>query len=755
LKNNQPPTTNYQLLITNRQLLLLLFITLAGLAVLKYLSLHSSFFDLGIFTGLFYKLSRYGEWWRLFGGHAQPLMPIYAAVYKVLPENFVPLAVIVLQAFFLTLPGFWILKRYGRFPFLLFALYFPLWFNALFDFHMDHLAVPLLFWFYFLVEDGRYKLAVLPAVLLALVKEPFALQTASCGVWLVVRGLWFVVVNSSWMVVSGWWKNKPLTTNHKQPTTNYKPPTTNYQQIMIGLFLFLFGLCYFYLLVSYVFPALTGKKGYLSTSAFSWMGNSLREIILFITTHPLTILKEVLRTPEKFFYLVAVFGPFLFIPFLAPLYLIPAVPILAISLLSHNPNHYGYAHHYTAGLIAPIFMAFLKGLPKAERLVGGLWLVVCSKVSGWWLVVGGRRKRDGGEQFSKTGSVEDESRSSGSNIRNSKEISERRTLWFVRSDEKSSSFCSFEHRRGGREKSSQGISAIPLSSPRQSGRIENNCHHSQEAELYNFSRRKRNFTIYKQYISKIKLFNFLSKISLTTNHQLQTTNHQLLTTILCISLLFHILFSPSPLSRLFWTNKVWSYGYEAYIPTERDRLIKEAIKKYIPSDPGVAVSTQNTLNWGYLAHRRYYFAFPVGVVEPALVPPKENRLWLVVSSLWKHKILHHQQPTTNYQPIYAQYVLLDLKRPWYVSDQGCQWQVGKPLVLTEEEIAKMGLKEDPGPLKWAGCAERMDIKWESPSGKTYRGNLKKLFRDLVHETRKHYQIIYENDGFLILKRMGR
>ncbi len=454
-------------LIINYQLPAFFFIILASLAILKYLSLHSSFFDLGIFISLFYKLSHYEEWWRLFGGHAQPLMLIYAAVCKVLSENSAPLAVIVLQAFFLTLPGFWILKRYGRLPFLLFALYFPLWFNALFDFHMDHLAVPLLFWFYFLVEDGRYKLAVLPAVLLPFVKEPFALQTAACGIWLVVRSLW-----------------------------RNKPSTTNYQQIITGLFLILVGFGYFYLLVNYVFPALTGKKGYLSTLAFSWMGNSLREIVHFIFTHPLIILKEVLGSSEKVFYLVAVFGPFLFIPFLSPLYLIPAVPILAISLLSHNPNHYGYAHHYTVGLVAPIFMAFIKGLPKTDKIVGR------------WLIVG--------------------------------------SLWS-----------------------------------------------------------NSNLWIKKIGISLCSKQLTTDHCPLTTAHQPPTTNYQLLTLVLFSSLFFHILLSPSPISRLFWTNKVWNYGYEAYIPTERDRMIKKAIKKYIPSDPEVAVATQNTLNWGYLALRRY------------------------------------------------------------------------------------------------------------------------------------------------------
>ena len=36
----------------------------------------------------------------------------------------------------------------------------------------------------------------------------------------------------------------------------------------------------------------------------------------------------------------------------------------------------------------------------------------------------------------------------------------------------------------------------------------------------------------------------------------------------------HIMMSPSPISRLFWSDKVWSYSWRAYVPTERDAMMK-------------------------------------------------------------------------------------------------------------------------------------------------------------------------------------
>lgn len=72
----------------------------------------------------------------------------------------------------------------------------------------------------------------------------------------------------------------------------------------------------------------------------------------------------------------------------------------------------------------------------------------------------------------------------------------------------------------------------------------------------------------------------------------------------------HVIPSPSAISRLFWSDKVWSYSWRAYVPTEREAMMKVAMLKYIPADPDVSVTTQNTVNWYYLADRKVYAPFP-------------------------------------------------------------------------------------------------------------------------------------------------
>ncbi|GAI21196.1 unnamed protein product, partial [marine sediment metagenome] len=46
----------------------------------------------------------------------------------------------------------------------------------------------------------------------------------------------------------------------------------------------------------------------------------------------------------------------------------------------------------------------------------------------------------------------------------------------------------------------------------------------------------------------------------------------------------------------------------SYVAKERDRLLDEAIKKFIPQQ--ASVTSQNSVNSGYLAHRREYYLFP-------------------------------------------------------------------------------------------------------------------------------------------------
>lgn len=498
-----------------------LFVLFAGMSILRYLSLHSTSADLGIYLNHFNK--PVGDWWRLFVGHAQPLMPLWSLVCALLPENTIPIVVLSAQAAVLAWPVVPLHRYFGLVPAVAFALYFPLWYNALFDFHMDHLVVALLFGFFFLVKENRVGWAVSLALVLALVKEIYALQTVACGLYLLLIR----------------------------------------KQRAAGIALIVIGASWFFIAVNYLLPYFSmGARGNVDSPAFSWLGNTIGEMIWNIITRPHLILNEILSNHEKIKYLLATFGALMFIPLLRPDILLVALPILAISLLSRSESYAGLQFHYTAGLIAPFAMAFAEGLPMARRL--------------WERTV-----------FPQT--------------------------WFV-----------------------------PL----------------------------------------------------------------LLTGILA----GHIIISPSPMGRYFWRPS-WNHHAAAYFPTDRDTMIKEALRRHIPSDMSVAVSTQNTINWAHLIQREYCVQFPLGVLDPFQPPKGSDRTF---AGLWSFIKTGHMTPPER-ENIFVDYVVLDLKRAWYVADRGCYWHHGK-------------------------CQNNEDVASE--------------FLELVRQTREQFETVFEKDGFLILKRRG-
>ena len=470
-----------------------------------------------------------GQWQSLFLSHVQPFGLFWSIPFSFLSIDWAATIILVFQAAFLALPVIGLYRYFGIISALAFSFYFPLWYNALFDFHMDHLAVPILFGFFFYERKGKLPHAIFLAVLLALVKEPFALQTAFCGLYLCVV------------------RKKHLS----------------------GLLLILFGMVYFFLATQYIqhyfnspFIAIVGGWDPVSDStSFGWLGKNRQEVILFIITNPYSVLLGIVGSQEKIKYVLYLFGALGFIPLLRPAILLPAIPILLISLLSNNPAHHAYNNHYTAGLIAPLIMAFSEGLPTAKK------------------------------------------------------------LW----------------------------------------------------------------------------------------HKATFPNHLFMPILIGGLLTCHILISPSPLSKKFFFNTSWFYHYEVYLPSERMRMIKSAVIEYIPLNPKLIISIQNTLNLGHFSKHQNIFVFPHGAAEK-MQTSNINRLnWAEFWNFLQHKKL--EKIVGN--PVWADYVVLDLKKPWFIGTLGF-------------------------PLVGGACLENQQ-KFTSK------------FSSLVKKTAENFDSIYENDGFMILK----
>ncbi|MFC4161768.1 DUF2079 domain-containing protein [Chitinimonas lacunae] len=508
-------------------LLLLLALLPALMAVLKYQALASNWFDLGLFETDFHNLLQPGGHGHAFYGHAQPLMPLYAWLYQ---ASGAP-GILALQGLSLTLPALWLWRHYGFLPALACLLYYPLWVNALFDFHFDHLAVPLLCGFYLAYERGRIGWAVVWALALCLVKEPFALQTAACGLFLYWR---------AWL-------------GRREAGVG--------RLLAAGTLLVLAGFGWFYIATHWLIPYFTGSHGGLDAGAFAWLGNGLGAMLKTLATQPWLLLLEPLQTPGKLVYLAVIFGLLAGLPLLRPGWLIPALPPLAIAMLARSENYYSYGNHYTAGLIVPLMVAFAHGLAWLER------------------------------------------------------------------------------RWRGRGRSLRAL-YLPL---------------------------------------------------------------------VLLLLAGHALFTSSPIGRLFWSDKVWSYRKEAYLSDARSERIKSALLRHVPADPTRTVAVQNPLNWGHLPRRHGYFAFPDAVLAPKPLPDWSQH---DLAGLYRFVTDGTAAPSPLGEPRWADYVVLDMRRPWFVLDRGCDWRYDR---CHDQTVAARYL-------------------------------------DAVAQTRRRYAVVHEDDGFLILQR---
>jgi len=521
-------------------------------------TLSSNVADLGFFLNSFANIE--SQWQICVYGHVQPLMLFWSASYQLLPASVAPLVLITLQWLVVCGSVVAIWRVFDPWPGVAMLLYYPLWANVLFDFHFDHLAVPLLAAFFVACERRRFGWATLAAATLVLVKEPFALQTIACGLYF------------GWLAF------------------HQRGSGVLVRLIVFGAFLVLWGASWFFGATHWLLPYFgDGGPGALQSGAFSWLGSSLPEMVWTLVSRPDRVLAEVFHTPGKLVYLAVLFGLLAFLPLLRPAALIVALPLLMIAMLSRLDNYYSYANHYTAGVIVPAIVAFRNGLPIARGYFASLIGWIIGKLDRYTLSIPNPLTW---EKFFR---------------------------WIV----------------------------------------------SNERQIFS-----------------VTLFAWL--------------------------LVGHWALASSPISRLFWSDKVWSYSWHAYVPTPREIMMKKAMLQYIPSDPDISVTTQNTVNWYHLADRKVYLPFPLGVDVPHRVMDWSNR---DLPGLWQY-VRKGVMPPVITHARYADYVVLDLKRPWFIVDKGCDWLYG---ACRNDEMAAKFLR-------------------------------------LVYETRQRYSTVFERDGFMILKR---
>lgn len=199
----------------------------------------------------------------------------------------------------------------------------------LFDFHPVSLATPLLLFAILALDYKRYVWFLLLCILAAACKEEVPLDLALFGLLLI-------------------WK--------------YKLPRLGITLLLGGA---LWSLLAFKVIIPHFYSGVQANNFWYRYEA---LGSSPAEAIANILLHP-WLLFTTFITLDRFYYLAGLFRSGGFFGLFAPEWLIPALPSLAVNLLSTDPFLYSGVYHYNAVIIPFIMVATIHGIRRCL----GIW----------------------------------------------------------------------------------------------------------------------------------------------------------------------------------------------------------------------------------------------------------------------------------------------------------------------------------------------------------------------------------------------
>ena len=280
-----------------------------SLSVLRHRAFNTGRFDLGnivqaIWTtahghGFLQQTNLRGEQISRLGSHFEPILAVFAPLWLIWPS---PDMLVTVQALALAsgaLPVFWLGRKYLRSEraafglALVYLIYPPLQWLALDEFHPGALACPLLLYAFWFLDEDRLVLFGVFALIACTTREEMPLIVAGMGLWYALR------------------------------RRNYT----------FGLGVAATGLLLTAVIVTFVTPHFRHGAPLSFYGRYKDVGGSPSEAVRMIFSHPIHVL-QIAFDHRGIRYLFDLLLPLAGVCLLAPLALIPAVPLLAINLLS-------------------------------------------------------------------------------------------------------------------------------------------------------------------------------------------------------------------------------------------------------------------------------------------------------------------------------------------------------------------------------------------------------------------------------------
>lgn len=283
---------------------------------LRYYSLHSTFYDLGLYFNQLhnYKIENFHS------GHLNIFVPVLALLYQLMPVEISPQIMLLLQSLGLLFACYLTLIWFGGLPAFLMFLSYPIWFANISDFHYEFISIILFLFFYKSLIRNSLIPAIFAIILLGLTKEIYFITCVFCGIMVLIQAI--------------------------DNRRNTKFAIAIFSVSLIGL------------IISFQYVYNRTSVGVITIgSGYDWLGVTIFEKIYFLISNPFTVLYNIISNYRKLAFLILPFLAFAFLPLKAIKYLIPVIPTFAIALLSGNPLHYRYNSHYQGILVVPFVVA--------------------------------------------------------------------------------------------------------------------------------------------------------------------------------------------------------------------------------------------------------------------------------------------------------------------------------------------------------------------------------------------------------------
>jgi uncharacterized membrane protein len=278
------------------------------------------------------------------GSHVDPFLLLFVPFLWVWSSPLLLLTVQVLAVTSGVLPVFWLARKHLDSPraaahfALVYLLYPATQFNAFTiggGFHAVSLAVPLVLYAVWFLDEDRLVAFSVVALLAFTTKEEIPLAIGCLGIWYAVR--------------KGRW--------------------------LFGLGVFAVGLAVTVFDFFWIIPHFSPTGADQFTGRYRAVGGTPGGMAHKLVTDPMAFVHAV-ATGHKALFLFLLFFPALGLFVLEPLLMLGAVPDLAINLLSHKPDQTLIGYQYTAGIAPFVIAATIFAVARFRSRADGLSLAV-------------------------------------------------------------------------------------------------------------------------------------------------------------------------------------------------------------------------------------------------------------------------------------------------------------------------------------------------------------------------------------------